>query len=263
MKFDKVLVPIDGSVLSKSAIDLALNSAKAFNANLTFVYVVDVTEYGRFGNVDANMTAMMLKAEGKLAIESIKGIAEKYGVEYKAVIVEGVPWQVISEMSKEQDMIIMGVTGKAGIGAGRIGGTAEKVVENSYCPVLTLKSGSAKMESILLPVSNEHMAAIDLAIDSAKNSNSKITVLAVRGRADPSALVDTVIQHIKDAGVTNVDYLIENGDIADVIIGESGKYDLVIMGTEGRHGLKKILNGSVAEKVMTGAACPVTIIRDR
>jgi nucleotide-binding universal stress UspA family protein len=34
------------------------------------------------------------------------------------------------------------------------------------------------------------------------------------------------------------------------------------MGTEGRSGLKKILNGSVAERVMTNASCPVTIVRD-
>lgn len=43
---------------------------------------------------------------------------------------------------------------------------------------------------------------------------------------------------------------------------KSGLYDLVVMGTEGRHGFKKILNGSVAEKVMLHAACPVTIVRD-
>jgi nucleotide-binding universal stress UspA family protein len=34
------------------------------------------------------------------------------------------------------------------------------------------------------------------------------------------------------------------------------------MGTHKRSMFKKILNGSIAERVMTSAACPVTIVRD-
>ena|SRR5215831_19229155 len=37
--------------------------------------------------------------------------------------------------------------------------------------------------------------------------------------------------------------------------------DLIIMGTKGRTGLKKILLGSVAQGVVTHARCPVTVIR--
>jgi nucleotide-binding universal stress UspA family protein len=36
--------------------------------------------------------------------------------------------------------------------------------------------------------------------------------------------------------------------------------DLIIMGAHGRHGLEKFFFGSVAEKVVTGALCPVITI---
>ena len=261
MKFDNVLVPIDSSALSEAAIELAVHSGGDFKTHLCFLFVADVSQYNEFGTIDANMNALKIKTEGKLALENAARRAEQTGIPYETLLVEGIPWQVISEMSKEKDMIIMGVTGQGGISAGRVGITAEKVIENSFCPVLTIKSGSSKFEDILLPVENEHMAAIDLAIDSAKNINGRITVLAAKGKTDPTELVQKVADRIAAEGV-KVDTKVANGNPVDAIVSLSGNYDLVIMGTHGRKGLKKILNGSIAERVMTNAACPVTIVRD-
>lgn len=38
--------------------------------------------------------------------------------------------------------------------------------------------------------------------------------------------------------------------------------DLIVMGTHGRTGLSHLLMGSVAEKVLRGAPCPVLVVRD-
>jgi universal stress protein A len=38
--------------------------------------------------------------------------------------------------------------------------------------------------------------------------------------------------------------------------------DLIVMGTHGRHGMKRLLIGSVAESVVRTAPCPVLLIRD-
>jgi nucleotide-binding universal stress UspA family protein len=43
---------------------------------------------------------------------------------------------------------------------------------------------------------------------------------------------------------------------------QRGGYDLIVMGTRGRTGMKRVLMGSVAEHVLACACCPVLIVRD-
>ena len=53
------------------------------------------------------------------------------------------------------------------------------------------------------------------------------------------------------------------GDPAGMIVetAESEKVDLVVMGTHGRTGLKRLLMGSVAEAVVRRARCPVLTVK--
>lgn len=57
---------------------------------------------------------------------------------------------------------------------------------------------------------------------------------------------------------------IEMGEAADTIlrVAAEGKFDLIVMGTHGRTGIKRMLLGSVAEKVSRRATCPVLTIRE-
>jgi nucleotide-binding universal stress UspA family protein len=262
MKFDNVLVPIDGSALSEVAVDLAVHSAGTFASHITFVYVVDVTEYNRFGSIDGGaMISFRMQTEGKMFLENAAAVAKAAGLDVTTKLIEGVPYQVLSELSKEHDMIIMGVTGKSG-GYGRVGGTAEKVIENAYCPVLTLKSGSKRIEDVLLPVSDKNEAAIDVAIETVKRINGKLTVFAVKTKDfDAESLVKDVADKCAAEGI-NVNTEIAVGNPAEQIIAKSGMFDYIVMGTEGRQGFRKILNGSTAEKVMLHASCPVVIVRE-
>lgn len=42
---------------------------------------------------------------------------------------------------------------------------------------------------------------------------------------------------------------------------EASRCDLIVMGTHGRHGVKRFLLGSVAEQVLREALCPVLLVR--
>ena len=261
MKFDNVMVPIDGSTLSEIAVDLAVHSAGTFATHLTFVYVIDVRAFDRFGEVNGSFNQMKMRTEGRAALKTASRVASEAGIDHELKLIEGIPWEVLTELSREQDMIIMAVASNASI-VGRVGSTTEKVVENCYCPVLTLRSGSHRIKDILLPVTSEHEAAIDVAIETAHRVNGKISVLSIeRPGLDSKTIVESVTKRCSEAGV-EVDSKVVSGDPVESIVSVSGMYDLIVMGVEKRGGLDKILRGGVTERVVTSASCPVTVVRD-
>jgi len=64
-----------------------------------------------------------------------------------------------------------------------------------------------------------------------------------------------------EGGIT-IETVVEGGLPAEVILerAKSGAFDLVVMGTHGRSGLRRLLVGSVAEAVIRGALCPVLTV---
>jgi nucleotide-binding universal stress UspA family protein len=67
------------------------------------------------------------------------------------------------------------------------------------------------------------------------------------------------------AGALGVDSKLLTGPVAEEIAdyAERGKYDLIVMGTHGRTGLRHLVLGSVTEKVVRIAPCAVLTVRVR
>lgn len=69
----------------------------------------------------------------------------------------------------------------------------------------------------------------------------------------------------KAAGATQVDAKVLTGPVASELsdFAQQGGYDLIVMGTHGRTGLRHLVLGSVAEKVVRSAPCAVLTVRSR
>lgn len=61
----------------------------------------------------------------------------------------------------------------------------------------------------------------------------------------------------------SIQIMVTQGDPAKVIIelAKAKSYDLIIMGTRGRTAFQELLIGSVSQKVMHHASCPVMVVR--
>ena len=135
---------------------------------------------------------------------------------------------------------------------------------------------------ILLPTdgSENNKVAIEHAIALAKELNADITALSVIDRSYLSSLyesiplpefspeVDEVSRRAVDCAVkegqkmgVRITGKVIDGHPADEIIKASKDYDLIVMGSLGRSGMSHLLIGSVAEKVVRFAHCPVLVIR--
>lgn len=86
------------------------------------------------------------------------------------------------------------------------------------------------------------------------------------GRISHSAAVRSMDDAVADAnerGIRVSATHVESGDPARAIVdvAEREGYDLIVMGTHGRTGFDHLLLGSVAEKVVRAAKCPVLTVR--
>jgi len=66
----------------------------------------------------------------------------------------------------------------------------------------------------------------------------------------------------EDKGVSQLKHKVFMGDVGEQIVeyAEEVEADLIIMGTHGYKGLEKIMFGSVADKIVRSASCPVLTI---
>ncbi len=140
-------------------------------------------------------------------------------------------------------------------------------------------------QHILVPTDFSEYAnhALDYAIELAKTLQAHLTVLHVLhlssfalGEAPPTVLDDTLtametnaeqqtqmaLDRVQQAGIQGESTIVEGTPFQAIIeTAESRNVDLIVMGTHGRTGLSHALMGSVAEKVVRLAPCPVLVTR--
>jgi nucleotide-binding universal stress UspA family protein len=139
-----ILVPIDFSVHSKNALKYAVPIAAKFGASLHLVYVVEPTIYPAdlgFGQVVLPGVEDELREKGAEELTALieKEIGNK--VAASSSVRTGNPHQEILREAEERgvDMIIVATHGHSGVEHMLFGSTADRVVRNAKCPVLTIR----------------------------------------------------------------------------------------------------------------------------
>ncbi len=139
-----ILLPFDFSIHSKNALRYAVLMAKEFDASLHLVYVVEPTLYPAdlgFGQVVLPEVEDELVDEGERKLQSV--IEDHIGreVDATAVVRRGKPHQeILLEAEKRKiDLIIVPTHGHTGVEHMLFGSTAERIVRNAKCPVMTLR----------------------------------------------------------------------------------------------------------------------------
>lgn len=143
-KIKKILVPIDFSDYSLSALKYAVNFAKYFEAKIFLVYVVEPMIYPAdfsMGQVSIPSMDVDMSDRAKSELEALaKSIISKTQ-EVDIIIKVGKPFIEINETAAEidADLIIIATHGHTGVEHILFGSTAEKVVRKAPCPVMTLR----------------------------------------------------------------------------------------------------------------------------
>ena len=88
--------------------------------------------------------------------------------------------------------------------------------------------------------------------------------IAASSRAWAQKQLNRRLAQARAAGVRATGFLLEGVAHERIVqFARSKRVDLLVMGTHGRSGLKKLLLGSVAGRVVAAATCPVLTVRGR
>ncbi len=146
----KILAPVDLSSASKLTSLYAVQLARVFGAELIFLYVIpefslaaklffpQVRPLGKKSEVE--------KSEEKEAREKLKTFLKTLpleGVRYSERVEKGVPFLKILQAVEtlHPTVVVQGTHGATGLESLVIGGTAERVIRKTRCPVISIKPG--------------------------------------------------------------------------------------------------------------------------
>lgn len=137
-------------------------------------------------------------------------------------------------------------------------------------------------KKILIPTDGSEYtkAAIEKGVHLAKLCDAKVTAIYVVDQTSfinfpMDSTIVNVYSLLEKEGNDALDYIKEKGQELGVevttkmeegspvkkIVEASKDHDVVVMGTLGRTGMSKLLLGSVAERVVRHAYCPVLVVR--
>jgi nucleotide-binding universal stress UspA family protein len=144
MQIGKVLFATDFSEGSSHALPYAVDLAKRYGARLYLIHVIyDVTKTAGWYVPHVSLDEVYRDIEKSARVELEKSFIDEMrgldNIEY--AVLKGTPYEEIMRFALENkiDLIVLGTHGRKGIDRVLFGSTAEQVVRNAPCPVLSVR----------------------------------------------------------------------------------------------------------------------------
>lgn len=277
----KILVATDLTPASEDVVSLAVGLTHKFNSHLIITTVIP--------HVDSSPLPMETIKQGVTKLLSdVEERVRKQGVPSVATMVStGTTYEQIvkTAVDHEANLVLIGAGNKEDTDRYQLGITAEKVMRACPKPVWVVKKGCMPdLGNILCPVDFSDAAgrALRNAITLAQAFAAKLTVLHVvdslsniyPGRPLVRPEEQGIYKNEQEKALTK---FLQKFDFRDVdwtqklMIGEPGEEivkaarqmnaSVIIMGSEGKTGLSRILMGSVAEKVVREVPCSIITVK--
>lgn len=156
---NKILVPVDGSNASISAVKKSIEIGKKYNSSIKLISVVKSIDHRRKernenlwsavdGSIITNSIELEKKLEGKyvenaqMLLDQIVTKLDFSGTRVEKEVLVGEPFDKIVDTAKSgnYDLIVMGNRGFSRVKRFFIGSVTQKVIAESPCPVLVVRS---------------------------------------------------------------------------------------------------------------------------
>jgi nucleotide-binding universal stress UspA family protein len=143
--FRRILVPTDGSDITKKAVDVAIGVARAMGARLFTLSVKEPFPYSAISEMQPTPPQEFYDAQERIAnarVQQVREACAAAGQACEAHTIEALhPWEAIIDHAKRQecDLVVMASHGRRGVSALLLGSETQKVLTHTTIPVLIVR----------------------------------------------------------------------------------------------------------------------------
>lgn len=238
-------------------------------------------------------SSVLDRAQG--VVEDARTALAPRGFAIETNVAMGDPRAEIVRQAEEwrADLVVLGARGLGRVKRFLLGSVSDAVARQARCPVLVVKGQRRKLGSVLVGMdgSEDSFQAVRFLRSFALPRQTKVRLLSVVERlryptTAPQALRGQLVRMLKeleaerrgeldkvleraaaelDDTITRVTRYTPTGNPAEEIVATANDFDtdLVVVGARGLGGMARVLLGSVSEKVLHHARCPVLIVKER
>ena len=282
-----LLVPLDGSPSAESALPCASLLASRIGGEIVLLRAALAHTLPGVSPEAAQTQAV---SEAELYLSALETRLQAAGHRVRSVVAYGPAAEVIVDNADLQraDMLVMVAHGQSGSRRWDQGSVADKVLRGVGLPVLLIRGTDdcppkKLLSGVLLPLDGSAVAEgiLPRALALSRHLGTRLVLLAVLPPVlpavdEPSPSAQSLKAFVAQAGEylarvqiwleeqgASVSREIRRGAPADEILDRAQCEDigLIALSTHGRSGVGRWVYGSVADRVLHGAECPVLLVR--
>lgn len=274
----RIVVGIDGSPASKSALRWALRQARLTGGTITALMAWDYAtiytwEVPGPENFD-RLTAQALD-------EVVEEVATDEATEIRKEVAPGNPARAILDAGRDAALIVVGSRGHGGFLNALLGSVSRSVATHSTCPVVVVHDEGLAEGPVVVGVdeSPNNQPALSFAFTTARQRKADLLAMQAlppayfypgpTARFDRDKITDRAQQQFTEMlrewreyyPDVRVEESIHNEHPVAVLRQAAENAQLVVVGHRGHGGFSGLLLGSVATGVLHHAPCPVAVVR--
>lgn len=274
-----ILLSVDGSIYTESALRHAIHLAKAFKVRVRVLSVVDVRTFEWAMSIGADAfvpiipsalyleeTKNLQQQKSDMVLQKSEEILQAADIRFTLHKEVGSPTEVISEYLRTTDLLIMGARGEfAAWKSKNIGATLDYVSRQVHKPIFIVSKDFIAIQKVLAAYDGSDTAnkALSLAGYIAERLALPVTVVNVSSRADEAThILDEAKKYLSNFDIS-CDKVHVRGTPENKICeyAHSKGYDLIVMGAYGRSRIREAILGSTTQTVMRMAQVPVLLAK--
>lgn len=280
-----IMLATDFSACSDKAASYARALARRFSSTIEIAHVFDPSLVTSYQEAILGLPIHERRKIGNENLEHLRGDFAASGINTETVAPEGHrPFAALLKAAKEHqvDLIVAGTQSKSPIERLVLGSTAEQLIRNAQCPVLTvgpraksIGDGPLAFQAIVCATdfSAEATKAAIYALSFAQDSGAYIYFCYVRSpqnnlttmsdRLD-SAFLKEMKKMVPECAYDwcNPEFVVEHGEAATAILGLAAKVkaDLIVLGAQSASFWLTNVNPGLAPNLLAQATCPVMTV---